>query len=220
MRVAITSAEPLFRDGLVAILESAPQVEVVGRGGTVRDTLRGANFSRDCVLVVDLTSASEGEVDYLLGAREFGGFTAVVICRDYSEAPQGFDRCVTRGSRAPELLNAVLNAGAMLAHEQRHRPAALPQETQQQAEGGQEGQPVKRGRGRPKSFTNNLPLSAREYQAGMLVAKGMSNRQIAETMGLKEQSVKNLITTISRKLQCENRVQVAHKLLRASGEQP
>jgi DNA-binding NarL/FixJ family response regulator len=45
-----------------------------------------------------------------------------------------------------------------------------------------------------------------------MVAKGLPNRRIAQSLGLREQSVKNLVSTVMRKLDCENRVQVALKL--------
>ncbi|MFI5384709.1 MAG: response regulator transcription factor [Fimbriimonadales bacterium] len=62
--------------------------------------------------------------------------------------------------------------------------------------------------------THGLDLSNREYQAACLIAKGYSNRMIAETMALKEQSVKNMVSTVIRKLHCENRVQVALRMSR------
>jgi DNA-binding NarL/FixJ family response regulator len=40
----------------------------------------------------------------------------------------------------------------------------------------------------------------------------MSNRRIAESLGIREQSVKNLVSVLMRKLHCENRVQVALQL--------
>jgi DNA-binding NarL/FixJ family response regulator len=52
-------------------------------------------------------------------------------------------------------------------------------------------------------------LTRRELQVAQLVSQGMSNRRIAETLGIREQSVKNLVSMLMRKLRCENRVQVA-----------
>jgi DNA-binding NarL/FixJ family response regulator len=45
----------------------------------------------------------------------------------------------------------------------------------------------------------------------------MSNRKISQITGLREQSIKNLVSVIMRKLHCENRVQVALKLARVGG---
>ena len=55
-------------------------------------------------------------------------------------------------------------------------------------------------------------LTSRELDVAKLVAQGHPNRRISEMLELQEQSVKNLVSVIMRKLQCENRVQVALKL--------
>jgi DNA-binding NarL/FixJ family response regulator len=55
-------------------------------------------------------------------------------------------------------------------------------------------------------------LTARELEVANLVAQGLPNRRIGVIMGLQEQSVKNLVSIVMRKLNCENRVQVALKL--------
>lgn len=51
-------------------------------------------------------------------------------------------------------------------------------------------------------------LSAKEVAIARLVAKGWSNRQIADRYQILEQSVKNAVSHIYRKLGIENRVQL------------
>lgn len=60
--------------------------------------------------------------------------------------------------------------------------------------------------------TSRRGLTRRELDVAKLVAQGMSNRRISQTLDLQEQSVKNLVSSVMRKLGCENRVQVALKL--------
>ncbi len=55
-------------------------------------------------------------------------------------------------------------------------------------------------------------LTRREMEVAQLVAQGMPNRRIASVLNLQEQSIKNLVSGIMRKLDCENRVQVALRL--------
>lgn len=60
--------------------------------------------------------------------------------------------------------------------------------------------------GAPRSLTK------RELEVAQLVAQGMPNRRIAAVLQLQEQSIKNLVSAVMRKLDCENRVQVALRL--------
>jgi len=57
-----------------------------------------------------------------------------------------------------------------------------------------------------KSFPS---LSKRELDVAVEIAKGKTNREIAATYKLREQSIKNLASSIMRKLKVENRVKVA-----------
>ncbi|MFE2322347.1 LuxR C-terminal-related transcriptional regulator [Streptomyces sp. NPDC059385] len=53
------------------------------------------------------------------------------------------------------------------------------------------------------------PLTPRQVQVAMLVAEGMTNRQIAEKLGLSEWTVVNHVRQIMRRLGCSSRIQVA-----------
>jgi len=57
-------------------------------------------------------------------------------------------------------------------------------------------------------------LSPREYQVARLVAAGRSNRQIAEHLTISEQTVKNHIQSIFRKLAIGNRVELTIRIHR------
>jgi DNA-binding NarL/FixJ family response regulator len=52
-------------------------------------------------------------------------------------------------------------------------------------------------------------LTPREQDIAVGVSKGLSNREIAKTHKLAEQSVKNLVSAVMKKMKASNRVQVA-----------
>lgn len=57
-------------------------------------------------------------------------------------------------------------------------------------------------------------LSSNEQKAAQFLARGASNQEIAAAMGCSEQSVKNYMRQLMRKLGCKNRVQLLLKLSR------
>jgi len=57
-------------------------------------------------------------------------------------------------------------------------------------------------------------LSPRELQVARLVASGRSNREIAEQLILSEQTVKNHVQSIFRKLAVGNRVELTIRMQR------
>jgi len=59
-------------------------------------------------------------------------------------------------------------------------------------------------------------LSGREFELAALVAKGKSNREIAEQLGISHRTVEEHIRNINHKLGVTNRVQIAAWYLKAS----
>jgi DNA-binding NarL/FixJ family response regulator len=59
-----------------------------------------------------------------------------------------------------------------------------------------------------------MPLSPREMEILRLITRGLSNKEIAYTLGISHQTVKNHMTSILRKLDVEDRTQAAVSALR------
>ena len=53
------------------------------------------------------------------------------------------------------------------------------------------------------------PLSLRERQLALLIAEGLTNREMAERLGLSVFTVRNEVGRILRKLKAKNRSQIA-----------
>src|SRR4051794_41152035 len=170
MRVAITSSERLFLDGLVSLF-SGSRFHVVTAGTSHRDCIRTARQEQADLFIFDLRGASDNDVQFLLGAQTFGEFRTILITDGEHGLPPGFDVSVSRTEPAQALMDKAQALGADIV-----RPAT-------------------RGRGRPRMTTHGFELSNREYEVACLIAKGYTNQKIAETMALKEQSVKNLVST-------------------------
>ena len=56
---------------------------------------------------------------------------------------------------------------------------------------------------------NDYDLTPRERDVIAGVIAGRTNREIARTLGLSEQTVKNVLTTVFEKCQVRNRLQLA-----------
>jgi len=56
-------------------------------------------------------------------------------------------------------------------------------------------------------------LTRREYEVAELVARGSSNRQIGHQLSISEQTVKNHLHSIFRKLALNNRVELTIRII-------
>lgn len=194
MRVALCSKEGLFGDALASLLDQHGSFQVVATEHSPRQLINAAKEFRAQVMLVDSYELDRNELQFLLGARAFGDFGIVLIVSDDEReefVESAVDRIVSRSSGAAHLFEALEELGGNV------RMVARPfvRETR-------------------RTYGNGNDLTRREYEVAQLVAKGMSNRKISQVTGLREQSIKNLVSVIMRKLHCENRVQVALKLTR------
>ncbi|HVT12595.1 MAG TPA: response regulator transcription factor [Fimbriimonadaceae bacterium] len=185
MRIAICSRNRLFREGLACILKAEEEAQIVALAASAKECLRSSSHQRAEVLIIDRQDAQQADIDYVLGLQLYEGFGLVLVAGDGHDT-SGFKAVVPYRKAGFDLIKAV-------------RAAA--------------------GRTPPRRRTRNVPgpdnppsLSPRESQIAGMIAKGYSNRKIAEEIGLKEVTVKNFVALILRKLGCGNRIQVALRL--------
>ena len=193
MRIAVFSKERLFLDALAGLLDRRGSLQVVARETTAKELVSSAKKTSAQLLIVDSEKLDVDEIQFLLGARAVGDFFLAMIGE--KAASSSVDATISRSSSAEDLYESVSALSGLV-------PA------------------VQINRDGKRSYGKGNLLTHREYEVAELVAKGMSNRTISEVSELREQSVKNLVSVIMRKLQCENRTQVALKLLNAEVELP
>ncbi len=191
MRIALGCRPGLFGEALAALLDQHGSFQVVATESSVRGLVTAAKDNHADVLIVDSEDVPLNDLQFLLGARAFADFAVVLIVSEDRKAEfseVAVDRLVARTTDSSKLFDALMELGGKI---QLSRPY------------------VREGR---RAYGNGNELTRREYEVAQLVARGMPNRRISEVTGLREQSVKNLVSVIMRKLNCENRVQVALKL--------
>jgi DNA-binding NarL/FixJ family response regulator len=197
MRIAICFKERLLLDALAGMLERKGTYSVVARESTARALISSSKAAQAQVMLLEAAGLGAEDAQFLQGAKAFGEFVVLVVG---DKLPAGFDKSIVdvmipRDAGGDDLLDA-------LAGVQDKLPARMM---------------VREGK---RPYRRGNRLTYREYEVAEFVSKGYSNRRISEVSGLREQSVKNLVSVIMRKLQCENRTQVALKLLNAEVEQP
>ncbi len=195
MRIALCSREPLFGEALGSLLSHEGNFDVVARESSPRACLSAVKDHRAQVIVLDGHGLQTNDVEFFMGARAYGDFGIILLGgeEEIELDENNIDAVLTRDSGSTALFRAVREVGASFVRA-----------------------PVGRVRERRSNYGAGIELTRREYEVASLVAKGFSNRRIAAVTGLREQSIKNLVSVIMRKLKCENRVQVALRLTTAS----
>jgi DNA-binding NarL/FixJ family response regulator len=193
IRVLIVDDHPIVREGVAAVLEPERDINVVGAAETIEEGVRLVSKLHPDVVLLDLklpdARAFDGVATFARAGRSIVVFTAYDGDDDVFRAIRGGARgYLLKGSPAAEIARAIRQVHAGESYLSPRIAAKLVKGVTER--GGRTGL-----------------LSARERGVLRLVAAGLSNRQIAETLTISERTVKFHVTSIFNKLGAENRAQ-------------
>jgi DNA-binding NarL/FixJ family response regulator len=202
IRVLIADDQALVRGGFRLILEAQPDIQVVGEASDGREALDLARKLAPDVVLMDVRMP---ELDGLEAARRLlvnpdAPRVLVLTTFDLDEyvyeamksGVSGFLLKAVRPEQLADAVRVVASGEALLA----------PTITRRLIE-----EFVARPRPGARAPEELAELTDRELDVLKLVARGMSNAQIAETLVVSEATVKTHITHILRKLDLADRVQ-------------
>jgi DNA-binding NarL/FixJ family response regulator len=202
IRVLIADDQALVRGGFRMILGAQRDIDVVGEAGDGREALELARELRPDVVLMDIRMP---ELDGLEATRRLladDGMTRVLVLTTFGENEYVYEamKCGASGfllkDISPEQLAAAVRVAA------RGEALLAPAITRRLIE-----EFVRRplpGSGPPAALGD---LTERELEILTLVARGLSNSEIAATLFLSEATVKTHITHVLAKLGLRDRVQ-------------
>ena len=210
-RVLLVEDHPVFRRGLRRLLEESGGFQVVGEARNGHEAIHLAEVHRPDLVLLDvrlpgITGLKVGHIlrrqhervklvflsmhlddDRLFEAIRAGG--AAFLTKDLD--PPVLVRALRRVATGENLINQLVLARPQLASRvlSEFRALAEDPDTARPANGGM------------------LPLSTRELEVLDCVAQGLSNKEIAQELYVTEQTIKNHMTSVLRKLHVNDRVQ-------------
>ena len=194
MRIALCFKENLMRDALERLLSNDGNFEVVASAAKASTAISAAKVHDARVLVAVVEGMDEEDMERLKAVREDATFQILLIAESTEEVEKlglPYDKIVPRSATRQKLFRATNDLAS-----RELRPRYVIRE-------------------RPPIYGMVTVLTPREHEISLKVAEGLSNRDIAEDLNLAEQTVKNLVSVVMRKMSCRNRVQVALKLSKA-----
>jgi two-component system response regulator DevR len=190
----------VVRRGMAELLQAVPGFEIVGEAGTAEQALARIFAVRPDVAVLDARLPDGSGIDVCRQVRAQMPTTRCLILTSYDD-----DDAV---------LTAVL-AGASGYLLKEVRGSAIVDAVRQVALGHSLISPeiiaqvMDRLRNGSPTDSRVASLTDREREVLDLIADGMTNRQIAETLFLAEKTVKNYVSSLLTKLAMQRRTQAA-----------
>jgi len=208
IQVVVIEREPIYRKGLVAVLVSATDIDVVGSADTVDEAHRLTDESQPNVAVVGTTVTEPSGLELATELRRrHPAIAIVVIAADESDdelfgAIRAGASAYTGRAVSEEILCDLIRRsakGEYIINEQLLSKPYVAARVLDQFRSNLIGVT-----GFSEAF---MPLTNRELEILRRVSDGMTNAAIGDALGISTQTVKNHVTSILRKLAVNDRTQ-------------
>lgn len=204
MKILIVDDHVLFREGLVSILQPRPEFDVVGEAGSVSEAVEKARLHKPDMILMDwgLPDGDGAQASQLILSELPECKIIFLTIYEADEKLFSAIRCGAKGYMlknvpSTKLLQALLDVDQGKPALSRAMTARLMEEFSQTSAANYQ---------QNNSFEK---LSSREKDVLQEVINGATNREIATTLFISENTVKHHIHNILDKLGVENRRQAA-----------
>jgi DNA-binding NarL/FixJ family response regulator len=199
IRILVADDHPIVRDGLIAVLSTQPDFEVVGEASTGPETLeRAARLTPD-VILLDLEMPGMDGVETLLRLRQSDPDARVIVFTAF-DSDERIVRAVQAGAQG-YLLKGVPREDVFNAVRVVHAGGALLQPIVASKLLRRVEQDQSPAADNPNALTD------RERDVLDLLARGLTNKEIAAELVITERTVKFHVSSILDKLGAGNRTE-------------
>jgi DNA-binding NarL/FixJ family response regulator len=195
IRILVADDHPMLREGLVAVLGTQPDFEVVGEASDGSETVRLAETLQPDVILLDLEMPEVDGVAALEGLRDAGSASRAIVFTAYDTDQRilgalraGARGYLLMGASRTEIFDAVRTVhagGSLLEPGVTTRLLDHVREDREQHES----------------------LTPRELEVLLLISEGLHNSEIAGRLFVTERTVKFHVSSILAKLGADNRTE-------------
>jgi DNA-binding NarL/FixJ family response regulator len=190
IRVLVVEDHPVVRLGLRTMLESDPEIVVVGLAASGHEAQTQIESCQPHVVLVDLRMPEMDGIQTITALRSAQPELKIVVLTNYHSDEDIFN-AVRAGAMAYLLksspLEDVLDAIRAVHSGERRLPSNIANQLANRV-------------ARP-------PISPREQEILNLVAKGLTNKQIGEILFISDKTVRNHVVNCLEKLQARDRTE-------------
>lgn len=202
INIVVVDDHALFRAGLVSLLKTIPEFEIVGEAGDGREGLSVVEMTNPDVVLLDVNMPVMGGVEMVeaLHEKQQPRILMLTISKHdedlFGAIAAGADGYLLKNAEPDELRRAI-------NHVAEGRSVLSPEVTSR----------VLKAVGRSQGIPPEVALSKREMDVLRCLAKGMTSAQIASDLFISENTVKTHVRHILEKLEASNRAEAVSRAI-------
>jgi NarL family two-component system response regulator LiaR len=204
-RVLVVDDQTVVREGLVAILANYPDIEVVGQASDGNQALEIIKQVKPNVVLLDMVMPGLDGLATIPRIKEIAPNTRILVVTGFAESDRVYQAIkagalgyILKDATREQLLLAIRDVAQGRASLQPSIAVKLIQEINHPSE---------------LNYTAD-PLTRRELETIRLIARGLSNQEIATELFVNERTIAKYVSSILDKLHLANRTQAALYALR------
>ena len=204
--VVVCDTEPIAVEGLRALLESADELRVVAAESTLADGMAAIRAMSPALLLLDKAFGIHAVMDFLKTMRVAGEQRVAVIIWSFSFSEAEALRLLQAGASGVVRKTASLDTLLRCMHAVVSGRTWMDEDVVRQLD-----HPIDSQRG------GRSPLTARELQVMELIERGLKNKDIGESLGIRTGTVKIHLKHIFEKTGIRGRYGLALSGLKEKG---
>ncbi len=204
LRIMLVDDHSLFRKGLASLLSSQPDIEVIGEASNGDEAIENVKILKPDLVMMDINMPKRDGLEATKEIKKIMPDVKIVMLTASDEdqylfeamkiGAQGYLLKDLEMHQLLDLLNSISKGEAILSS------AMATKIFQEFSKGNQNGK---------NSEPAQDELTERETTILKYVAKGLMNKEIADTLAISENTVKIHLRNILEKLHLKNRIQAA-----------
>jgi len=198
--VLIVDDQTVVRDGLSAMLSYCPDIRVAGKAQDGIEAVVLAGREQPDVILLDLVMPRQGGLEAIPKIKEVASNARILVLTSFADGEHVF-QAIKSGALGYLLKDATRDQLVQAIHDvAQDRPCLDP---------GIALRVIREMKQPTATSAVVVPLTTRELETLRLIARGLSNQEIAAELFVNERTVAKYVSNILNKLHLANRTQAA-----------
>jgi DNA-binding NarL/FixJ family response regulator len=197
IRLLVVDDHPPMRFGLIALVRSQPDMEVIAEASNGEEAIEVYEDVRPDVVLMDLRMPGMGGVEAIIAIRKLDPAARVIVLSTY-DLDEDIHRALQSGAKSYLLKDTSTEEIAETIREVHQGDTSIPRQVAE----------------RLTARSQRQNLTEREHDVLTALVRGRSNKEIAASLHISEDTVKTHLKTLFSKLQVRDRTEAAVAAIR------